>query len=171
MDTPNNTGLPENTRILLKEYDILIDLLKYLYTQRQDFNRTFLFINIILVSTYAVILQIKSPEELIFPALLCLSGIAVSIIWICITERLSVDTKLRWFQLRYIERCLLRTDGIFIKGLDFFKMKTLKSPDSKEEPLEFPGGFSGILAKFRVLWTGLLLPFLFICLYIALIFI
>lgn len=171
MDVQNNIDFSEDTGIVLKEYEILVDLLKYHHSQLQDFNRTFLFANIVLAGAAVFILQTKSYDAPAFLTPLCLLGTAVSTVWMCITEKIYVDSDLRWFQLRYIERRLMRTDGIFTTGREFFQKKTLKSPDGRDDPLRFPAGLKGLLARFRIMWTGLLLPLFFICLYIALIFI
>ena len=55
-------------------------------------------------------------------------GIAISLVWLCVLQRMKVDSDLRWFQLRNVERLLSREKGIFSGGHEFFKNKTI--PDN-----------------------------------------
>jgi hypothetical protein len=161
---------PEDKSILMQEYCILVDLIKHQHTRVQDFDKTFLTANTILIGACAVLLGGKGPKLFSYLIPLCLLGITVSFVWICVSLRMRVDSDLRWFQLRTTERLLMRPNGIFTSGHAFFKDKLLESPDGQESPLKFPNGFNGLIARFRVVWVGMMLPFLFTGLYSVLIY-
>jgi hypothetical protein len=171
MNTDNDNGLPEENNILLEEYKILVDLLKHQHVRVEDYFKTFLTANSIFAGAVTVG---KSPVVMNSPCVLialCFSGIIISIVWFLVLERIALDTELRFYQLRSTERRLGHTtDGIFTSGYDFFfKREPWRSPDGKEI-LKFPKGIKGALRKFRVVRTGRVLPLLFICLYVVLIF-
>ena len=147
----------------------MIDFLKFHHTRRQSFETTFLAVDTILVSGSAYILGVTPLESKLFLIPLCIIGIIVSIVWLLVSERITVDGDLKFFQLRCLERDLNHTGGIFISGYDFFvKRKTLQSPDGKDT-IEFPKGIIGVLCRFRAVWTDRVLPLIFACLYICII--
>jgi len=84
------------------EYRILVDLIKHQHQRRQDFNRTFLTANTIIFGASAVILQSNTP---MFQVLKLLGGlgILISIVWFLISERITLEADLRFFQLRGID--------------------------------------------------------------------
>lgn len=158
---------------MLKEYELLIDLIKHYHTRRHDFNKTSLIINAILIGACTTILQVRSPTTPIFPLILflCFLGISISVIWFFVSQRITIDTEQTFYQLRYIERRLGRNPGIFTFDRKFFwekttKNKTLNLPDSKDS-LKFPRWHQ----RFRVVWTGLFFPLLFIGAYVVLLLI
>ena len=154
--------------ILIEEYKILIDFLKYHHARRQNFETIFLAVDTILVSASAYILGVSSSETRLFLIPLCIIGIVASMVWLSVSERINIDADLKCFQLRCIERDLNRTGGIFISGYDFFSnRRALKSPDRKDI-IEFPKGIIGLLSRFRGIWVDRVLPLIFICLYICL---
>ncbi len=155
------------TSILMEEYKMLVDCLKDYYTRRQNGDTIFLGVDTLLVTVCAYILGVAPPETkpLLIP--LCIIGIVASMAWIFVSERVNLETNLKYFQLRCAERDLNRTGGIFISGYDFFfNRKTVQSPDGKET-MEFPKGIIGVLFRFRAVWTDRVLPIIFICLYIC----
>jgi len=154
------------SNILIEEYKILIDHLKFQHTRRQSFETTFLTVDTILVSGAAYILGVAPLETRLFLIPLCITGIIVSIVWLFIGERITVDADLKYFQLRCKERDLNPSGGIFISGYNFFfNKKTLQSSDGKET-MKFPKKIIGVLFRFRAAWTDRVLPIVFICLYI-----
>jgi hypothetical protein len=167
MDDTNTT----DRDILKQEYNILVELIKHQHTRVQDFDKTFLTANTILIGACAILLGGTNSKLFSYLIPLCILGIAISLIWLCVLQRMKVDSDLRWFQLRNVERLLSREKGIFSGGHAFFKNKNLQSSDGKELPLVFPDGIQGLLAKFRVVWAGAILPLLFSGLYAVLIFI
>ena len=148
-----------------------MEILKHQHTRVQDFDKTFLTANTILIGACVILLGGENTKLYLYLIPLCILGIAISLIWFCVMQRMKVDSDLRWFQLRNIERLLLRPQGVFSGGYRFFKDKRLESSDGKEEPLKFPVGIKGLPAKFRVVWVGAILPLLFSGLYLVLIFI
>ena len=155
------------SNILIEEYKILIDYLKFHHARRQSFETTFLTVDTILISGAAYILGVAPLETRLFLIPLCITGIIVSMVWLFIGERITIDADLKYFQLRCKERDLYPYGGIFISGYDFFfNRKTLQSPDGKET-IEFPKGIIGVLFRFRAVWTDRVLPIIFICLYIC----
>ena len=157
--------------ILKQEYSILVELIKHQHTRVQDFDKTFLTANTILIGACAILLGGNNSRLFSYLFPLCILGIAISLIWLCVLQRMKVDSDLRWFQLRNVERTLKRPKGIFSGGYAFFKDSKLESSDGQECPLKFPDGVQGFLAKFRVVWSGAILPLLFSGLYAVLIFI
>jgi hypothetical protein len=159
-------------KMLMKEYDVLVDLIKLQHQRRMDLDRTFLTVNALIAGACAVILQFlfnypKNPMTYGAPLpvyLLALLGIIISILWICVSERLSIDTDLRWLQVRYIERRLGRKFGNFSAGKRFFSCGTLTTPD-KKDLLSWPNGLWGLLARFRVVWAARCLPMVFVLFY------
>jgi len=149
------------------EYRILVDLIKHQHQRRQDFNRTFLTANTIIFGASAVILQSNTP---MFQVLKLLGGlgILISIVWFLISERITLEADLRFFQLRGIERSLGRDSGIFTVGNQFFfEGVDLQSNDS-DDRLVFPRGVLGWKYRFRVAKVVRFLPMSFIILYLAL---
>lgn len=161
----------EDNELLIKEYSILVELIKHQHIRVQDFDKTFLTANTILIAACAILLRGNNPKLLSYLIPLCLLGMAISLIWACVLQRMSVDSDLRWFQLRATERALSRPNGIFTAGYRFFQEKTLGLSDGEEPPLKFPTGIKGILPRFRVVWAGAILPFLFVILYVVLMFV
>ena len=161
----------EDNSILKQEYGILVELIKHQHTRVQDFDKTFLTANTILIGACAILLRGNNTKLFSYLIPLCILGIAISLVWLCVLQRMKVDSDMRWFQLRNAERLLSRPKGIFSGGHTFFKEKELESSDGQESPLKFPGGVQGLLAKFRVVWAGAILPLLFSGLYAVLIFI
>jgi hypothetical protein len=154
-------------QVALEEYRILVDLIKHQHQRRQDFNRTFLTANTIIFGASAVILQADVP---MFQVLKLLGGlgILISIVWFLISERITLEADLRFFQLRGIEKSLGRDKGIFTLGKQFFfEGFELKSTDSAEG-LVFPRGIFGWKYRFRVAKVVRFLPMSFIILYLAL---
>jgi hypothetical protein len=154
-------------QIAQSEYRILVDLVKHQHQRRQDFNRTFLTANTIIFGASAVILQSNSP---VFQVLKLLGGlgILISIVWFLISERITLEADLRFFQLRGIEKSLGRDNGIFTLGKQFFfEGLDLQSTDSKER-LVFPKGLFGWKYRFRVAKLVRFLPVSFIIIYLAL---
>ncbi len=164
----NNT---EEKEILKQKYSILVELIKHQHTRLQDFDKTFLTANTILIGACAILIGGDNTKLYSYLIPLCILGIAISLIWLCVMQRMKVDSELRWFQLRNLERLLPGEKGIFSEGYSFFKDKKLESSDGKEAPLTFPNGIFGLLTKFRVVWAGAILPLLFASLYVVLIFI
>lgn len=152
--------------ILIEKYKILIDFLKYHYARRQNVETIFLAINTIIISGGAYILGAQPLKTKLLLVPLCIIGILASLVWLAVSERISVDANLKCFQLRDIERKMCYKDGIFRLGYDFFfKSKTLQSSDERDK-IEFPKGIIGVLSKFRVRWIDRALPLIFIGLYI-----
>lgn len=163
----------DETKVLLKEYEILVDLIKHYHTRRHDLNRIVLIINAILIGTCTAIMQVSFSTILTFRLIVLLSilGISISVIWLLASQRITIDTDLRYHLLRYIERCLGRDPGIFTFGRKFFrekhtKKKELKLPDGKDS-LKFPK----VYQRFPVVWTGWFLPSFFIGAYIPLLYV
>jgi hypothetical protein len=156
-----------NKQITREEYRILVDLIKHQHQRRQDFNRTFLTANTIIFGASAVILQSDAP---LFQVLKLLGGlgILISIVWFLISERITLEADLRFFQLRGIEKSLGRDRGIYTLGKQFFfEGLDLQSTDG-DERLVFPKGVLGWKYRFRVAKVVRFLPMSFIILYLAL---
>ena len=169
--TTQGTPSPSDKDLMTTEYGILVDLIKHQHARVQDFNKTFLTSNTILIGACTILLKdgVGPLHLLLVP--LCILGISASIVWMCVQQRLNVDSDLRWFQLRNIERALSRPKGIFCGGVEFFQKGKLEAPGAVEPPVVFPEGLIGLLARFRVVWVGLVLPLLFVVFYIVLLFI
>ncbi len=154
-------------QITREEYRILVDLVKHQHQRRQDFNRTFLTANTIIFGASAVILQADAPMLQVLKLLGSL-GILISIVWFLISERITLEADLRFFQLRGLEKRMGRNDGIYTAGMKFFfKGSDLQSTDGGER-LEFPRGILGWKYRFRVAKVVRFLPMSFIILYLAL---
>jgi hypothetical protein len=162
----------KENQMLLKEYDTLVDLLKHQHVRLLDMNKTFLTFNTILMGICAVIFRMEPHGSNIYLISFGLLGFVFSIIWRCTSERIDLDAELRWFQLRYTERSLGRSGSIFNSGYDFFfnkNKKEWKPPDGKEDPLSFPTGIRGKLARQRVVKIGKYLPIGFAFVYVVVI--
>jgi hypothetical protein len=154
-------------QFMQREYSILVDLIKHQHQRRQDFNRTFLTANTIIFGASAVILQSNTPLLQVLKLLGGL-GILISIVWFLISERITLEADLRFFQLRGIEKSLGRDSGIFTVGNQFFfEGSDLQSADS-DERLVFPKGVFDWKYKFRVARLVRFLPVSFIIIYLAL---
>lgn len=141
--------------------------MKHHYTCRQNGDTIFLAVDTFLVTVSAYILGVAPSETKLFLIPLCIIGIVASMTWLFVSERVNLETDLKYFQLRCAERDLNRTGGIFISGYDFFfNRRTLQSPDGKDT-IEFPKGIVGVLSRFRGIWVDRVLPLIFICLYIC----
>lgn len=171
MENKEKDSDSQHMAMLKLEYSILVDLIKHQHTRVQDFDRTFLTANTILIAACAILLGRDKTELYSYLIPLCILGIAISFVWLSVLQRMKVDSDLRWFQLRDIERLLSRPRGVFSGGYTFFRDKELETSDGKEVPLKFPGGLLGALARFRVVWAGIILPLLFALLYAVLMFI
>jgi len=90
----------EDRAILKQEYSILVELIKHQHTRVQDFDKTFLTANTILIGACAILLGGKNPKLFSYLIPLCILGIAISLVWLCVLQRVKVDSDLRWFQLR-----------------------------------------------------------------------
>ncbi len=110
----------DEKNLLIHEYKILVDLIKHQHTRIQDFDKTFLTVNTILIGTCAFLLKEYNLKLALCLFPLCILGIATTLIWICSHQRMNIDSDLRWFQLRDIERGLSRSNGIFIGGNRYF---------------------------------------------------
>jgi hypothetical protein len=156
------------SNILLEEYKILVDFLKFHHRRRQTFETTFLTINTILVSGIAYILKSATLETKIFLIPICIIGVIVSMVWLCIGERIAIDGNLKYFQLRCVERKLNCSGGILITGHNFFfGKKDIKSTDGQDN-IKYPEGIIRRLISFRVVWTDRFLSIVFICLFLGL---
>jgi len=153
--------MPDRNQILLNEYGILVDLIKHQHTRVQDFYKIFLTANTILIGACAILLKNGDIGDSTFILPFCLIGIVISLVWASVLQRINVDSDLRWYQLRYLERELQRDFGIFTSGKTFFDNGWLEAPDKKEAPLVFPKCIKGKLSKFRVVSAGLYLPLVF----------
>jgi hypothetical protein len=166
MNTNDSKGLSGGSDILLEEYKILVDLVKHYHERRDDSNRTFLTANTIIATACSLIIEAYPGNPIL--CVLCLLGALVSVVWFLVGERIALDSSVRFFQLRSIEEHLGRTDGIFTRGhAFFFKREALPGPGGKE-PMKFPRGIEGVLSSFRAVWAGIVLPSLFILLYLYL---
>jgi len=166
MDTKSDN----QSLMLLKEYEILIDLLKHQHYRIVDTNKTFLTANTILVGACAIIFRGLTSEVILYLIPLAFLGMVISFFWICASERIAIDTDLKFYQLRYTERDLGRPKGIFISGYDFFfgKKRVWESPDSKEK-LDYPKDIWGKLSGRPVSRIGRYLPIMFGIVYFVLI--
>lgn len=162
MNTDDSKGLPGESDILLEEYKILVDLVKHYHERRDNYNRSFLTANTIIVTVCSLIIEAYLGNPVL--CALCLLGALVSVVWFLVGERIALDTELRFSQLRTIEEHLGRTNGIFTRGHAFFKREALPGPDGKENS-GFPKGIRGVLCRFRVIYAGRVMPLLFIGLY------
>lgn len=161
----------KETEMLLKEYDILVDLLKHQHVRLLDMYKTFLTSNTILVGVCAVILKEQPSGFDKYLLVLGALGFLLSIVWMLVSERINLDARLRWFQLCYTERCLRWSHGIINSGYDFFFSKGKKKlgvPDCKEgKPLEFPK--CSVFTKLQIRWAGFFLALFFFIIYCLLI--
>jgi hypothetical protein len=144
-----------------------VDLVKHQHQRRQDFNRTFLTANTIIFGASAVILQSDTPVFQVLK-LLGVLGILISTVWFLISEKITLDADLRFFQLREIEKNLGRDSGIFTLGNRFFFGGLDLHSTSSEERLVFPKGILAWRYNFRVSKLVRFLPVSFIIIYIAL---
>ena len=160
-------NMQPDEQITREEYKILVDLIKHQHQRRQDFNRTFLTANTIIFGASAVIMQSESPLTSVLKLLGAL-GILISLVWFLISERITLEADLRFFQLRGIEKRLARASGIFTNGNQFFFQASSLTDDDTGEKLVFPAGVLGWKYRFRVAKVVRFLPMSFIILYLAL---
>ncbi len=160
----------DETKILLKEYEILVDRIGHDHTRRHDLNRVSLVVNAILMAACTAVIQLTSTSVPAFDVfiVLCSVGMIYSVVWLLISQRITINSELWYCLLRYIERRLGREPGIFTFGRKLFKEKhtkgkKLKPPDGRGS-LRFPKWYQG----FRAVWSGWLLPILFIGAYVFL---
>ena len=167
MEKDNNINDDHKFTLLLKEYEILVDLIKHQTDRITSFNRTFLTVNSIIVG--AIIYYLKPlNEKLDFFLLLPIVGGLISFLWFCGVTRMKLDSKLRFYQLRCAEVRLKRgKNGIFISGYEFFFGKgKFECPYDKEVSLDFPKCIFSFLAKIPVNCGFQILALLFFGIYI-----
>ncbi len=169
MTNKNNKENIENA--LWQEYIVLVDIVKNQHVRIQDYNKTFLTINAILVSAISFLLKENKSEFFKYILVISIFSLIICSIWILVMRRIHVDTELRWFQDRNIERMLPTTYKIFTEGYDFFNnknKKNLKAFDGNDS-IEYIKSRKWKFVKFRVISAGVVIPALFILLYIVLI--
>lgn len=160
----------EDKEFQKQEYKILVELIKHQHTRVQDFNKTILTVNTILVGACAILLKGDNSGLHSYLIPLCGLGIAISFFWFCVLQRMEVDTGLRWFQLRNIERLFSRPKGIFSEGYKFFKEQQNLDSSDRKEYLKFPHGIRGLLTKVRVVCAMKTISLLFAIPYVVFIF-
>ncbi|GBE18975.1 hypothetical protein BMS3Abin16_01587 [archaeon BMS3Abin16] len=158
---------PLDEQLTRDEYRILVDLVKHQHQRRQDFNRTFLTANTIIFGASAVMLQSESPLNSVLKLLGGL-GILISLVWLLISERITLEADLRFFQLRGLEKRMGREEGIYTSGNRFFFQGSSLEDSESGERLVFPSGILGWKYRFRVAKVVRFLPMSFIVLYLAL---
>ncbi|MFA5181470.1 MAG: hypothetical protein WC405_09145 [Syntrophales bacterium] len=155
--------------LYLKEYDILVGYIKYQHQRLSDYTKIFLTSNSIILAAIALIIKDQTKNVLTeFSPLLSLIGFIISLLWICVTARIMVESDLRWFQLRNTEIILGRPNGIFNQGQDLFENKKvevelLNGIKVSHTPESAILSFSWVRMRFS---TGRILPLTFIILYI-----
>ena len=155
------------------ECNILVELIKHQHTRVQDFNKTILTVNTILVSACAIFFKGDNSGLHLYLIPLCFLGITISLVWLFVLQRMKVDTDLRWFQLRYMERLLSRPKGPFSEGYKYFndirstfKRIELDSPDGIET-LKSPRRICFLFHKFSVFCAMKTISLLFVIPYVV----
>jgi hypothetical protein len=157
----------ENLQIRLKEYEILAELRKHQSDRVDIFNRTFLTANAIVLTAISFLLK----ESAIYYSttltpLLSALGFILSLLWLCIGERITTESELINYQLRYLENKLTRNnDGIFTSGKVFFDKKKLKLESFQEDPVTFFSKTWNWFATFKVKLSMRYLAVLFLILF------
>ena len=144
-----------------QQYAILADLLKLQHTRVHNHTLTFLTANTILVSGVAIIASRGGLQTWGYLSYVGMVGLPLSVLWLFMLLRLRCDTKLRLFQLRYVEDCLGLGKGIFTWGNVYFnEQRSLAFTDrlGGRKTLGLPKWYGGVRAS----WSVVVLPVVFL---------
>ena len=125
------------------DYRMLAEMIRHQHDRFKDHTTVFMSILSALLG-FAVWFIAEQTRISVVPkyALVFLAscgGLAVSLAWFLVMRRILVDTELRYFQLRYCERAMKRSYGIFSEGERFFKkgIRITKTREPDGEQLVF----------------------------------
>lgn len=115
---------PASRNDLEVDYEILVDLVKHQHDRISNHFTAFIAVATFLATFIGWFISEAKSTEIIekygIVVFLCFLGVAICDRWRLVILRIIMDTRLRYFQLRDIERRLGRDYGIFTEGYRFF---------------------------------------------------
>ena len=145
----------------IKSYEVLVDLIKHHHDRLLDYNKTFFTCNSILLGACALIFRNTEQENpSIFLVPVCILGFIISLIWIFNSKRINIDSDLRYFQLREIEKYLKMKNPIFTQGNIFFYKGKLHS-DILDDNIKLVW-----YARLKIKKTNVIISMMFMFIYI-----
>lgn len=119
---------------LLKEYEILVDIIKFQHERVRSWDNTFLAAN---MAVLAIASWASTKGQPLLLGVICAIGLGLCLVWLLCIMRLHLDTNIRWRQLCGIERSLamprriFAAAGAYMKGVRGRGQKKIRGPETR----------------------------------------